>query len=397
MSNTSIEKVLRQIIAFKKDVVGALEILNFEKSIDSEKIKILSNSMNILERKKDFQEVLDFLNIFEIMLITTYIFIDFDILSVFLVYFNSRFKLNDNDRKNIIFELVKRNINNGILDDSTFIINKEYLFKYQNLDNIKVSELKKISGFTESSEILTKDIQEYHRVIKECYFDKRYKSGELRDFNFEDIKKIEGALLGLNINYRVVESTIRCLEGKVKVESNYEKYNKVKEKKKGKLSKKEYYEIDLELRKYFYFDNSVKVNDLNNSIMIYRSLSEKEKMRCVFLLRKGGYDVSTIETFLRKAEIINLNNNNFLDLYNSDFKYMFDYYRNEYNFDYLFEEIEDIVTILSLLEIGSLEYFEWVNELRRLVSNVCDNISFDQKKAYVFKKIKDYVKKEKWV
>ena len=398
MNNTSINKVLEQIVSFKKDIKGALELLEFEENFDKDKVNLLSNNMDVEKRKKDFCEVLDLLNIFEIILTTTYIFIDFDLLAILLIYFNNKYKFNDNDKKNLVFDLIERNINNGILDDNLFIINKDYLLKYKDKDKIKISELKGISGFTESSNQLTKELQNYHRIVFESYLSKKQKSGELDNFTLADLIKIEYALLGLKIKPSLIESIIRSLKSKVRKEYNYKVENKVIDKKKRKLSKKEYYEIDMELRKYFYFDNnSVNVSDLNNSIMIYQSLSVEEKMRCVFLLRKGDYDISTIDTFLRKVESINLNNNNFLDLYNNDYKYMFDYCKDEGDFDTLFEEIEEIINILNLTEVDSLEYLEWINELKRLVNNVCNNISFEKKKDYVLKKVKDYEKNENWV
>lgn len=398
MNNTSIDKILKQIISFKRDVKGALELLDFETNLDENKVKLLSGNIDVDKKKKDFQEVIDLLNIFEMILTTNYIFIDFDLLAVFLVYFNSRFKLNDNDKKNIVFNLLEKNINSGILDDSVFIINKDYLLKYRDKDKIKINDLKGLSGFNESSNQLTKELQNYHRVIFESYLNKRQKSGELDNFTLEDLTKIQYALLGLRINNSIIKSIVRSLKTKIKKENNYKVENKVIECATKSLSKKEYYEINIELRKFFYFDtNSVNVSDLNNSIMIYQSLSEREKIRCVFLLKKGGYDVSTIDTFLRKVETININSNNFLDSYNNDFKYMLEYYIDEYGYDYLSEEVNDIIAIINSLTEGSLEYLQWITELRNLINNVIDNISFEKKKTYVLKRIKDYEKTERWI
>ena len=47
MNNTSINKVLEQIVSFKKDIKGALELLEFEENFDKDKV----NLINKLSRK----------------------------------------------------------------------------------------------------------------------------------------------------------------------------------------------------------------------------------------------------------------------------------------------------------------------------------------------------------
>ena len=167
--------------------------------------------------------------------------------------------------------------------------------------------------------------------------------------------------------------------------------------KKSKLSKKEYREIDIELRKYFYFDsNAVDVRNLNNSILVYHSLNEKDKMRCVFLLRKGGYDISTIETFLVKAQVLDFNDLNFLELYKNEYVFIFELFCEECNLVEELVEANEIVNILSSLAGDSDEFFEWNEELKRLASEMFEKISQNQKKDYIKKKIKDYEKVENW-
>ena len=368
-----VDELLEQIVKLKNDTNRALRLLGInEIAKDSNIIAENFEFQKLNSKRAVLDEMLMYLEMLEMILKTDYIFYEFGVFSNILSIFENRFNLNNSIRRNIIFYLFERNINKGILTEEMFFINKDYLFKCDEKERIMINDLINKKGFVESSEILTNDILECHLIMKECYFDKRQDNGELINFTNDDFEKVIACLEKLNINKKF----INAIEGNLKNKITCKTYNVIefgrKDINSNMLSKKEYYDIEQELRKNFYFNKDVNVSDLNNSIFLLKSFSEKEKMRCVFLLRKGGYDIRTIDALLMKVETWNLTNGmNFLDLYNNDFKHMFDYYRDEFEFGLILEEINDIVLVLNSIEEGSLEYLEWIDELKSLVIRSC--------------------------
>ena len=197
----------------------------------------------------------------------------------------------------------------------------------------------------------------------------------------------------------MVNTIISTLKDKVSKEKTNMDFSYLKKdtQNKPKLSKKDYKKIDDELKKYFYFNPKYcNVKELNDSIIVYNSLNEREKMRCVFLLRKGGYDVSTIETFLLKAKISNLNNINLVDVYQNEFLLMFKEFSSKYGYAEKLIEINEIIKLISSLPNTSDEYLEWLEELKSLINTIDANISKKEKQEYVLKRIKIYEQKEIW-
>lgn len=239
------------------------------------------------------------------------VFADFDIFSKYL----SESSLNTDERAKACLHFIRKNIACGIFEQEMVAFDApkmmEYKFKYitpdecreliqtekfyelKNKDYINLSEhekkqLEDVEGFIEANPLDISDIVQKHRIIQEHYFDKAPNLTE------DDLKKVIIALYGL----RFSSITVRCIRTyiastcKIVNDKPKEVITPVvinKEPKKEMLSKKEYYVLEQELKKYFDIDNMEAI----------RMLTWEEEIRSIAIMKKMQLPKYIIENVIR--------------------------------------------------------------------------------------------------
>lgn len=150
---------------------------------------------------------------------------------------------SDQEKKEIIFYALEKNIASGIIDDKEmafnpielrlFLLNaerfvaltnlissdcyrksknktEELLSNEEELSNEEKSLLRKFKHFLSVGSKSKENIATLHQVIKEHYFDKK------ESFELEDIKVIIDALRGLNINHEICISIEKALRKEIR-------------------------------------------------------------------------------------------------------------------------------------------------------------------------------------
>lgn len=259
-----------------------------------------------------------------------------------------------------------------------------------------------------------------HKVVKESYFDKQDEEGNLIDFNYEDVSLIKTALKDIDVHKKVKTKIIKTLEEMaVKVEVfpetvnepkkkykkaekkdviNFESLTKMFEKKEEEkpiLSKKEYYMINNELLEYFSFDDKkTSVQEINNSIMLDKPLCNSERNRCVELLSRAKYEISTIKTFLEKAYSYNKYCMNPLAFYNDIYDLLKELIKNNYDeYYYLEVYIEDInKLILEMNMANKRDYCLKLELIKNMLDEILDMLPQEKINSYYLVKAKKHIK-----
>ena len=179
---------------------------------------------------------------------------------------------------------------------------------------------------------LKKEFRNAHFILKENFFDKQQIDGTIKDFSRLNLNQVKVALDKIGIEKKISSRIIKTLSLMADTKKT-EPINIEQTKKKRKhapkektlssdsaitvglfkpkekepiLTKKEYFKINSELLEYFYFDYESRITDkVNNSIVINKDIYADDRKKCITLLKKAKYDVTTIKSFLERALIYN--------------------------------------------------------------------------------------------
>lgn len=260
--------------------------------------------------------------------------------------------LTNRDCIKVIEYFINLNIENGCLEENE---NLKYSDKNESLEKMSSSlayhifskifrhAFGKRGSFVDLDEIISKKIKqnyknsnsyfscsnliECHRIIKECYLDKKDNQSE------EDIEKTIKAFKNLGVadqicnNFRVILKNQR----KKKEKKNIEISIKSKKTEISKsLTQKEYRLILEELNNYYDFNDMYPI----------RPLSLSERMYCLELLLKVGYNNSQILQFLKSFEYYPDKYNNVISKYLENYDKI-KYYEEKYGLQEFVKNLED--------------------------------------------------------
>ena len=319
-----------------------------------------------------------------------FIFNNFELVSL---SFNKN-ELKDSEALNLIFSLVLRNIEAGILfekreiHDETeqfishlrdrkrteIILNAVNSGGYEGLTEIfKQTTLEAVTPTLFSLRLIDKanhfnleDFRKKHKILKEHYLDK------LDSFNIDDIDIIISTLKELSIdeelcnkvknalNRILYKRTIREQKEKTRLENERSLTEAFKSTKSSKtiIPKKDFQVVYRELQQYYDFDN----------IKPKKFLSLNELIYCIHLMLKIDFDEKTINEFIESIEKENkkIQNNPisiFINLYNK-----FKYYEMDLN---LTEKIKRIESYIGEIFICSSEDYEfWKESINEEVNDI---------------------------
>lgn len=321
----------------------------------------------------------------------------FDEISLIIPYIEGQ-NLNKREYIDLIFYIVKRNIQSGLFEGTTYdkSFTEKSLSTWENriygnekvISNIKTWEsnfiiyctvyknavmipeagttlkrinMEKIPNYT------IEELQEYHMIIQKHYFDK------INSYNEEDIKLVTEALFNLYLSESTCIEVYQYLSYEMKKRKTKKKVviindNKNDDKKsKLSLSKKEYNTIYNELLTYFDFNNMKPIKFLTLDEIIY----------CLYLLQALNCHKDTMNNFLRIIEKYNKKQNP-LSLYSS-----------LYNKIKLYEEDSELSS--KMLELESYlkemfitndeDYLEWKKlfneELLEIINILPKNYNYE--------------------
>ena len=319
-----------------------------------------------------------------------FIFNNFELVSL---SFNKN-ELKDSEALNLIFSLVLRNIEAGILfekreiHDETeqfishlsnhkrteIILNAVNSGGYEGLTEIfKQTTLEAVTPTLFSLRLIDKanhfnleDFRKKHKILKEHYLDK------LDSFNIDDIDIIISTLKELSIdeelcnkvknalNRILYKRTIREQKEKTRLENERSLTEAFKSTKSSKtiIPKKDFQVVYRELQQYYDFDNMKPKKFLSLNELIY----------CIHLMLKIDFDEKTINEFIESIEKENkkIQNNPisiFINLYNK-----FKYYEMDLN---LTEKIKRIESYIGEIFICSSEDYEfWKESINEEVNDI---------------------------
>ena len=323
-----------------------------------------------------------------------FIFNNFELVSL---SFNKN-ELKDSEALNLIFSLVLRNIEAGILfekrevHDETeqfishlsnhkrteIILNAVNSGGYEGLTEIfKQTTLEAVTPTLFSLRLIDKanhfnleDFRKKHKILKEHYLDK------LDSFNIDDIDIIISTLKELSIdeelcnkvknalNRILYKSTIREQKEKTRLENERSLTEAFKSTKSSKtiIPKKDFQVVYRELQQYYDFDNMKPKKFLSLNELIY----------CIHLMLKIDFDEKTINEFIESIEKENkkIQNNPisiFINLYNK-----FKYYEMDLN---LTEKIKRIESYIGEIFICSSEDYEfWKESINEELNDILDSL-----------------------
>lgn len=222
------------------------------------------------------------------------------------------------DHASIVLEIINRNISAKILEQDSkdirfalpFIAKKNGLTD-EELDNISagkydyvlMSDYEELSDLEKGIKIFMKEILSVdegipyiekflnsHRIVKEHYFDKMDDNGNLKDFDINDVYKIDSALKELGVNDKVRSTTKRFLAKDVSKKSIVKASTGVKIASIG-IPQQEYIKLRKEVEKLYNI----------RSGKIVRPLSIDEVYYCAGTMLEMGEEISTIETLFDRG------------------------------------------------------------------------------------------------
>jgi len=275
----------------------------------------IMESAKILYNIDDLLSVCDLINVpFEYWSNNKSVFVDISDFTDRL----SRVDIPKLDYVSIIMEVIKRNISAKILEQSSknpkfslpFIANKngltdkdiadisigEYDYIYTS-DKKDLTDLEKriksfmteLSSVSDGVHYVDKFLDD-HRIVKEHYFDKLDDDGHLKDFDTNDVNKINSALTGLGVSPKIRSITRHFL---------------IKEVSKKNLTKayKDIQAVSFVISQQEYKKLRKKVEELFNmrSKMPVRELSIEEVYYCAGTMLEMGEEVRTIETLFDRG------------------------------------------------------------------------------------------------
>lgn len=294
------------------------------------------------------------------------IFEEFNVLSDILM----SPEFNRKDIFNIIFYVIKKNIELSLLDpemeikigeidDSKYLdtlTTKEALLGYRNdetyydtyvkIQTIRFSQEntneKNYQGLFNKELSSLDNLKEQHSIINTKYLQKE------DSFTLEDIEEILTSLRNLGVNefciLTIKEQLTFRIEKRNKKEERVEVYQfrpKIEEPKKPEISRREYKKIFKELSTYYDFETSTPLKTLSHEELIY----------CIAQLKRIDWNEVSLEIFLRKADKYNLTNDPILHCKNL-------ITRLKNNSENLHEssDLDDIQNAIHALEEYLLEY-----------------------------------------
>ena len=157
------------------------------------------------------------------------------------------------------------------------------------------------------------------------------------------------------------------------------------------LTKKEYFKINSELLEYFYFDYESRITDkVNNSIVINKDIYADDRKKCITLLKKAKYDVTTIKSFLERALIYNTYNMNILAFYNDIYNILIDLLNEDYDeYSWLEEKIKEINNIIFGMQFTDDNTYRFSKDLIKvIIDDILENITIKKLTSYYLKREK---------
>lgn len=325
------------------------------------------------------------------------IFISFDELSPIL----SESKLRTRDKLEIIMLIFEKNMATNLLnktiDDFELPILANYPFKFVKFDEAKefinnnnykeilknkkrltpLEELKleEIEKVISENSLNIEQIIKCHKIIKEHYFDK------LDDIDKLDIECIINVLKYFKLSKELIteingyfNSILEKKEKRKKREleekNNNETVVRRESTKVNTISKKEYYYLNKELKKYY---------DLENKCPI-KPLSLEEQIYFVYLLKKLNINDNKINDILNRINKLSSNHPvaRFTRLYDK-----FKYYSNDEQIQFILNELDEYFSQIFICcdddyEIIKMFFEDDLNKLLELIPN---NYEYEHQKA----------------
>lgn len=314
-------------------------------------------------------------------------FTDFDKLSEYLLLS----VLNAKECRILIFDVIKRNIDAGLLNGKNMMVDlkgiDEYVFQCMSLDEAKklllvmnkdilsekmdklydeFTRVKRVElrKFLVDHSIDTSEMVECHRIIYLHYFSK------IGKYNDADIEEIINALRLLGISdklYIPIEKMLNSnyqkriwSSGNVQLNLNFEKKEKV-----HYLSDKEYKDVIKELKLYC---------DLYRNCGI-RYLDENEKLYCISLLLKIGKNDEEISQLMQRIswdfpDEMDYSLKKYGEMY---FKIL--YYSEKYHLEENVKNLNDCINAMMITD--DMEYLFWKKEFLKELKKVYKKIECD--------------------
>lgn len=311
---------------------------------------------------------------------------------------------------------------NFLVDNNLLISLVTFSYKHLKLSDKQITDMlfyiMKRNFLQDSFRFLNKDFRNCHFIIKENYFDKQQLDGTVEDFSETNLKQVKLMLDKLGIHKKLVQRIIKTLPSitniqkiePVQKERNSNKSISKKEKSKPInstnnitaelyklkasepiLSKKEYFKINSELLEYFYFDYESRITDkVNNSIMINKEIYASDRKKCISLLKKVKYDISTIKTFLEKAFIYNKCNMNVLAFYNDIYEILINLLTENYvEYSWIEQKLKDINNIILEMQFADDNTYCFCMELIKvIIDEILESVTINKMSSYYLKREK---------